>query len=145
MRHTMATLLTLSSVCFASPQSAQSQCLGPDSLTIRRLPWLDSIGTSLDATHLEDRLHLRISATTSANVHLIRDSALCARVLEMARSTWRSLAGTAYVYRIGEVYAVEDPSLVPAGQAWAGVLFFSPTGEFLVAYQREPSSRRITP
>jgi hypothetical protein len=114
--------------------SQTSACYGSDSLSTAHLKWLDSLGTSSDSGFVALRNSLSIPATTHSNVALITTESLCRLAIPAVDSVIHHPGRTTrvYLYKIGSVFGVEDPSLVGyKGTEYRPLHFFSSTWTYL--------------
>lgn len=122
------------------PAVAQGRCLPPDSVTLRRVAWLEQLLTSPDSQFAASRRSFGIERVPFPEVNLVRPpelvvplfaDTLCAHALHLVDSLWALPPRSAgvLVYRLGPGhFGVEDPSFPIAFTDWDRVVWIFTSG-----------------
>jgi hypothetical protein len=97
----------------AYPLMAQSVCRPADALSARTITDLQALVTSTDSIDKASRDSLKVAATTANNVKLVTNSSTCQSALTAFNTKEQTpgMSRLVYVYQIGKLYGVEDPTL----------------------------------
>ena len=129
------TLASLLATATPSRGGAQSACRAASDTAAVLKSYLSDLVTTADSSRASLRAKFGLPAIDSTRIIAVTDPRICRKLVDAMNATFRTLglARQIYVFRVGETYAVQDPTH-PVGEYTPTVVFdgqFHYTGSVL--------------